>query len=247
MAFRFDQQKKSSKKGQAPQPPTKAAKNKNDATPVTTPTKLNSLDLSPTDSVASKQIENHGPEWLTTASEEIQTLIAQRHFEDAQSLIKRSQDYLAKDKTVVNGLSIEQKIKDLENNLTNVLLQELSNCHCRNLQVALKASRRCLKILVDMGKARQACGTLLKVCSVALRTSQREARRNNGEISELFFCDLAQVGCEFLSAFEQQPACVSGMYSQQYYLIYFIICVFLFYSLGGLVQCRIAVFCQSIN
>lgn len=124
--------------------------------------------------------------------------------------MKRTQEYLAQDSKFLKATEIAEKIKTLEMNLTNVLLQELSNCHCRNLQVTLRASRRPLKLLADMGRARQACGTLLKVCTVALRTAQREARKNNAEISELFFCDLAQVACEFLSAFEQQPACVSG-------------------------------------
>lgn len=105
---------------------------------------------------------------------------------------------------------IQAKIKQQEQKLTNVLLQELSNSHNRNLQIALREVRRPLKILVEMGRSRQASATLLKVCTVSLRVAQREARRNNAEISELFFCDLTQVACDFLCAFEQQPACVSG-------------------------------------
>ncbi|XP_036342888.1 exocyst complex component 8-like [Rhagoletis pomonella] len=205
VAFRFDQQKKANKKGPAPQPPKARQKD--------SPSDAKSLlsDLSPTESQAGKVVENYGPEWIAIASEEIQTLIAQRHFEDAQALIKRTQEYLTKDANFVNAKQIAEKVKALETQLTDVLLQELSNCHCRNLQVTLRASRRSLKILVDIGRARQACGTLLKVATMALRTAQREARRNNAEISELFFCDLTQVACEFLSAFETQPACVSAL------------------------------------
>lgn len=208
VAFRFDQQKKTNKKGPAPQPPkTKQSSQQKDS-----PSDAKSLasELSPTDSHAGKAVENYGPDWIHTANEEIQTLVAQRYFEDAQALIKRTQDYIAKDLSFVNAKQITEKVKALETQLTDVLLQELSNCHCRNLQVTLRASRRSLKILVDIGRARQACGTLLKVATMALRTAQREARRNNSEISELFFCDLTQVACEFLTAFETQPACVGG-------------------------------------
>lgn len=207
VAFRWDQQqKKTHKKGPAPQPP----KNK----VAHTPTSEKSIDLSSADGQASKIVEeNYGPEWIHTATDEIQTFIAQRHFEDAESLVKRCQEYLQHDKGFVNATEIDLKIQQLEKQLMEVLLQELSKCHARNLQVALRSSRRCLQILVNMGKARQACGTLLKVCSIALRTAQREARKNNAEISELFFCDLAQVACEFLASFESQPACVSGKWT----------------------------------
>lgn len=194
VAIRWDQQQRKAKKGPAPQPPTNE--------------KL--LDLSPTDAQICKTEENFGPEWIHTAVDEIQTFIAQRNFEEAESLTKRCQEYLSQDKSFVNAVEIELKIEQLEKQLMDILLLELSKCHARNLQVALRSSRRCLQILVNMGKARQACGTLLKVCSIALRTAQREARKNNAEISELFFCDLAQVACEFLASFESQPACVSG-------------------------------------
>ncbi|XP_067634825.1 exocyst complex component 8 isoform X2 [Eurosta solidaginis] len=202
--------KKTNKKGPAPQPPKtkQSSMQQKDS-----PSDAKSLIpvVSPTDSDGGKIIENYGPEWIATASEEIQTLIALRHFEDAQALIKRTQDYLGNDASFVNSKQIAEKVKLLETQLTDVLLQELSNSHCRNLQVTLGASRRSLKILVDIGRARQACGTLLKVATMALRSAQREARRNNAEISELFFCDLTQVACEFLIAFETQPACVSAL------------------------------------
>ncbi|XP_065354706.1 exocyst complex component 8 [Calliphora vicina] len=204
VAFKWDQQQKKSKKGPAPQPP----KNKVANTP---PSSEKSVDLTPTETQLPNFQAKSGPEWIYTATDEIQTFIAQRHFEEAESLVKRCQELLSQDKSFDNAADIESKVQHLEKHLMDVLLQELSKCHARNLQVALRSSRRCLQILVNMGKARQACGTLLKVCSIALRTAQREARKNNAEISELFFCDLAQVACEFLASFETQPACVSAL------------------------------------
>lgn len=101
-------------------------------------------------------------------------------------------------------------MKQLKNDLSNVLLDELSNCQTRSLYAALVSSRVKLKLLADMSKEREACGTMLKVCTAAIRSSQRQARRNNLEISQLFFCDLAQVASEFLKAFKNKGACMSS-------------------------------------
>lgn len=102
------------------------------------------------------------------------------------------------------------QVKQLKNDLSNVLLDELSNCQTRSLYAALVSSRVKLKLLADMNKDREACGTMLKVCTAAIRSSQRQARRNNLEISQLFFCDLAQVASEFLKAFKNKGACMSS-------------------------------------
>lgn len=157
-------------------------------------------------------IINYGPEWLTSSHEEIHTLIAQRHFEEAFALIVKCEEYFAKNSSFYNGNEIIEKVKNFKNSLSNVLLDELSNSQTRSLHAALISSRRPLKLLADMDKAREACAALLKVCTSAIRTNQRQARRNNLEISQLFFCDLAQVASEFLKAFSLHSACMSSKY-----------------------------------
>lgn len=87
------------------------------------------------------------------------------------------------------NLLCELQVKNLKNELSNVLLDELSKCQTRSLYAALISSRIKLKLLADMNKEREACETMLK-CTAAIRSSQRQARRNNLEISQLFFCDL---------------------------------------------------------
>lgn len=156
---------------------------------------------------------NYGPEWLVSAHEEIHTLIAQRHFEEAFALITKCEEYSAKDSSFHNASEIIEKVRNLKNNLSNVLLDELSKSQTRSLHAALISSRRPLKLLADMNKAREACAALLKVCTAAIRTNQRQARRNNLEISQLFFCDLAQVASEFLKAFSSHSACMSSKYT----------------------------------
>ena len=188
------------KKGPAPQPPKIEQQRSIDS----------EMTLSPT-SESLLTIENSAPDWLATAPEEIQAEIAQRHFEDSLQLIQKCEEYLSKDSTFHNAAEIGEKIKNLKTNLSSVLMHELSSAQSRSLQAALRSSRRPLKLLVEMDKSREACGILLKVCTSAIRTSQRQARRNNLAVSELFFCDVAQVASEFLRAFNSKASCTSAL------------------------------------
>lgn len=192
------------KKGPAPQPP----KLQKQRSSIETQSICSDVTLSPT---ASIMTENYAPEWLNTAPEEIQAEIAQRHFEDSLILIQKCEDYIKKNPGFYNVTEIQEKIKNLKTILSSVLLHELSIAECRDLQSVLRSSRRLLKLLVEMGKSREASTILLKVCTTAIRTSQRQARRNNLPVSELFFCDLAQVASEFLRAFQTQAACTSAL------------------------------------
>lgn len=106
---------------------------------------------------------------------------------------------------------INFKNKNLKAVLSSVVLHELSSNQSRDLQSLLRSSRRLLKLLVEMDKSREASTILLKVCTQAIRTSQRQARRSNQPVSELFFCDIAQVASEFLRAFQSQSACTSAL------------------------------------
>lgn len=196
---------KSSKKGPAPQPPKTLQKQKSS---FETQSICSDVTLSPS---ASIKTENLAPEWLNSAPEEIQAEIAQRHFEDSLVLIQKCEDYMQKNPAFYNSEEIQDKVKSLKTILSSVLLHELSTAQCRDLQSVLRSSRRLLKLLVEMGKSREASSILLKVCTTAIRTSQRQARRNNLPVSELFFCDLAQVASEFLRAFQSQVACTSAL------------------------------------
>uniref|UniRef100_A0A8D8FSD9 Exocyst complex component 8 n=1 Tax=Culex pipiens TaxID=7175 RepID=A0A8D8FSD9_CULPI len=202
VAIKFHQLKH--KKGPAPQPPTSLKFDKQKS--------VDSDLLSPSASASvSIIVEKQAPDWLASAPEEIQAEIAQRHFEDSLTLVQKCEEHLARDSSFANAAEIGEKIKTLKTTLSSVLMQELSSSQSRSLQAALRSSRRPLKLLVEMGKAREACGILLRVCSTAIRTSQRQARRNNLAVSELFFCDVAQVSSEFLRAFSSKASCTSAL------------------------------------
>ncbi|XP_035896855.1 exocyst complex component 8 [Anopheles stephensi] len=206
LAIKFHQLKKP-KKAPAPQPPTTL---KFEAPQKSTDSEL--LTLSPTASEMGRVIvENLPPEWLVTAPEEIQAEIAQRHFEDCLALLQKCEEHLAQDSSFPGATEIGEKIKSLKASLASVLMHELSNSQSRSLQAALRSSRRPLKLLVEMEKSREACGILLRVCTSAIRSSQRQARRNNLAVSELFFCDVALVASEFLRAFSTKASCTSAL------------------------------------
>uniref|UniRef100_A0A182NSP8 Exocyst component Exo84 C-terminal domain-containing protein n=1 Tax=Anopheles dirus TaxID=7168 RepID=A0A182NSP8_9DIPT len=206
LACKFHQLKKP-KKAPAPQPPTTL---KFDAPQKSTDSEL--LALSPTASEMGRVIvDNLPPDWLVTAPEEIQAEIAQRHFEDCLALLQRCEAHLAQDSSCHGAGDIGEKLTTLKGSLASVLMHELSNSQSRSLQAALRSSRRPLKLLVEMGKSREACGILLRVCTSAIRTSQRQARRNNLAVSELFFCDVALVASEFLRAFSAKASCTSAL------------------------------------
>lgn len=210
IAIKFNQQSVAStvksKKGKAPQPPAQLQRQKS---LIETKSITSDATLSPSEN--DSIVEYYAPEWLNSAPEEIQAEIAQRHFEDSLVLVQKCEEYLAKDNTFYNYNDINSKIKSLKSSLSTVLLQELSSSQSRSLNAALRSSRRAVKLLVKMGRGREACGILLRVCSTAIRTSQRQARSNNLGVSELFFCDLAQVASEFLSCFSTQTACTSAL------------------------------------
>lgn len=68
--------------------------------------------MSPTSTASEVVIPDvkYGPDWLIAAPEEINALIAQRHFEEALTLIKSCEDHFAKDNTFFNAREIAEKV-----------------------------------------------------------------------------------------------------------------------------------------
>lgn len=99
--MKFNQNQK--KKKQAPTPPKPAPVKP--AIPKPT-AKTNTLMAASTE-----QLDlNYAPEWVVSAQEEIHTLIAQRHFEGALTLITQCEEYFAKTNSFVNSVEIISKV-----------------------------------------------------------------------------------------------------------------------------------------
>lgn len=109
MALKFNQLKK--KKAPAPQPPSRQVST-TEVPKSTTKTSLASeATVSPTSTVSEVEPNvRYAPEWVTSAQEEIHTLIAQRHFEEALALITKCDEYFVKDNTFYNAIEIIQKV-----------------------------------------------------------------------------------------------------------------------------------------
>lgn len=99
------------KKAPAPKPPSNPVK------PVSKSTTKASLaseaTVSPTSTVSESEVVNvrYAPEWVLSAQEEIHTLIAQRHFEDALTLITKCDEYFVRDNSFHNATEIMQKVQ----------------------------------------------------------------------------------------------------------------------------------------
>lgn len=157
-------------------------------------------------------VEHVAPDWVLSASEEINAELAQRHFEESFIIIQRVEDFLVQNRVKIDIQIVEEiseKMKNIKQKLATDLLKELSKIQSGNLPI--RTCRRPLRLLIEMGKSREACGNFLRVCTFSIRTSQRQARRNNITVSDLFFCDVAQVASEFLRAFKNHVACTSAL------------------------------------
>lgn len=111
VALKFNQLKK---KKPAPQPPSRPVSSAEAKVPksITKAIITSEAAVSPTSTISEAEIANmkYAPEWLLSAQEEIHTLIAQRHFEEALALITKSEEYFAKDNSFHNANEVIQKV-----------------------------------------------------------------------------------------------------------------------------------------
>lgn len=106
MALKFNQNKR---KKPAPLPKSVSPSKTDDKSRISY---ASDAPLSPTSTIgeADSIQENLGPDWLLSAGEEIQSLIAQRHFEETLALIVKCEEYFAKDSTFHKAPEITEKV-----------------------------------------------------------------------------------------------------------------------------------------
>uniref|UniRef100_A0A2S2P2L2 Exocyst complex component 8 n=1 Tax=Schizaphis graminum TaxID=13262 RepID=A0A2S2P2L2_SCHGA len=160
------------------------------------------------------------PDWIIDLADDLDVLIAQRHFEDANSLISKARQYLEEYGDKIST-SIEQEIKTkLENRiqaLTLVLTKELQVSPDKSHKGGLRAARRAVRILNQLDKSSQACDLFLKVCSNLLKSQLQYVKRDGAmssfvkKYSMVFFGTTIEITHEFLyKAFPNSSACASG-------------------------------------
>jgi len=157
------------------------------------------------------------PEWLLEVPDSLDVLIAQRHFEEAYSVTQNANEYLEKNPKTPMFSEIKSKIEVKTNQLIQVLISELSVSAEKSLQGGLRANRRVVRLLNQLGKTNQACSLYLKVCSNVLKWHMKKVKREGATVpyvkrlSTVFFSNMAAITSEFQHrAFPHSPSSASA-------------------------------------
>nr|CAI5822840.1 unnamed protein product [Callosobruchus analis] len=161
------------------------------------------------------------PEWFTESPEELDVCVAQRHFEEAVTLLQKVKDYINQSNSLPGQpdhivVDIQRKVEQRQNHLTEVLMKELEVNPDKSLQGGLRAARRAVRLLNQLGRSTQACDLFLKLCSSMLKTQCKRVKREGSitvyirHLSSVVFTNLSHMSEEFLRAFTESPACSSA-------------------------------------
>ncbi|PNF29096.1 Exocyst complex component 8 [Cryptotermes secundus] len=161
--------------------------------------------------------ESELPEWLMEVPEDLDVCIAQRHFEEAYNLLERAREFLDKNTATDPVITdIRRKVEARVRALTEVLMKELEVSPDKSLQGGLRAARRAVRLLNQLGRSTQACDLFLKLCSSILKTQLKRVKREGAtvlyvqQIGGIFFSNLTDMTREFLRAFPHSPSCASA-------------------------------------
>uniref|UniRef100_A0A6P7GEP0 Exocyst complex component 8-like n=1 Tax=Diabrotica virgifera virgifera TaxID=50390 RepID=A0A6P7GEP0_DIAVI len=161
------------------------------------------------------------PEWFLDIPEELDVCVAQRHFEEALSLLQKAKEYISQ-MTAGNEkhdhvfLDIQRKVEQRQNSLTEVLMKELEVNPDKSLQGGLRAARRAVRLLNQLGRENQSCNLFLKLCSSMLRTQCKRVKREGStttyirNLASVVFTNMCHMSDEFLRAFPDSPTCASA-------------------------------------
>lgn len=112
------------------------------------------------------------PDWLLEIPEELDVCVAQRHFEEALSLLRKTESYFSEYQPVdgqIDHILVElrRKVDQRRLALTEVLMKELEVSPDKSLQGGLRAARRAVRLLNELERSTQVSkGATLHVCSL---------------------------------------------------------------------------------
>ncbi|XP_020280236.1 exocyst complex component 8 [Pseudomyrmex gracilis] len=160
------------------------------------------------------------PEWVLEVAEDLDSCIAQRHFEEAYSLLEKAKIYL-KDATPTPLLTdIQTKVNERSRSLINVLTKELEvSVEAKSLLGGgLRRPRRAVKLLIQLNRSTQACYLYLRLCSAVLKARLKRIKEEGAteeiyvkQLSAITFSNIAEIMKEFLKIFPQSTNCTSGL------------------------------------
>ncbi|XP_071874419.1 exocyst complex component Exo84 [Bombus fervidus] len=186
----------------------------------TVPSRSMSLD-SNTLGVDDEDTEYHEPppEWMLEVAEDLDSCIAQRHFEEAYSLLEKAKDYLKDAQMTPLLFEIQSKVNDRGRSLVDVLTKELElSAEAKSLQGGgLRSARRVVKLLIQLSRSAQACQLYLRLCSAVLKARLKRVKGEGAtapyvkQLSAIAFSNIVEITKEFLKIFPQSTNCMSGL------------------------------------
>lgn len=158
------------------------------------------------------------PEWILEISEDLDSCIAQRHYEEAYNLLEKAKIYFG-DASNNSQSDIQAKLDEKAIALVSVLTKELeSSTEAKSLQGGgLRSARRAVRLLMQLGHSAQACQLYLRLCSVALKARLKRVKREGStvayvkQLSAIAFSNIADMAREFLKNFPQDTNCNSAL------------------------------------
>ncbi|XP_074109472.1 exocyst complex component Exo84 [Cotesia typhae] len=158
------------------------------------------------------------PEWLSEVTEDLDSCIAQRHFEEAYNLFEKAMSYLKVTQTS-QSIEIKKKIENRGKCLVEVLTDELElSIEAKSLQGGgLRSARRAVKLLIQLNRSAQACKIYLQLCNAALTSRLKRVKREGTvvpyveQLSAIAFSNIFDMAKEFLKLFSPSMNCTSSL------------------------------------
>lgn len=151
-------------------------------------------------------------------AEDLDSCIAQRHFEEAYSLLEKAKAYLKDAQTTPLLGGIQSRVNDRGRSLVDVLTKELElGAEAKSLQGGgLRSARRVVRLLIQLNRGAQACQLYLRLCSAVLKARLKRVKREGPiapyvkQLSAIAFSNIVEIAKEFLKIFPQSTNCTSG-------------------------------------
>ncbi|KAK1116519.1 hypothetical protein K0M31_018982 [Melipona bicolor] len=159
------------------------------------------------------------PEWMLEVAEDLDSCIAQRHFEEAYALLEKAKAHLKDAQLTPLLIEIQSKVNDRGRSLVDVLTKELeSSAEAKSLQGGgLRSARRVVKLLIQLNRSAQACQLYLRLCGAVLKARLKRVKREGAtapyvkQLSAIAFSNIVEITKEFLKIFSQSTNCTSGL------------------------------------
>ncbi|XP_043290134.1 exocyst complex component 8 [Venturia canescens] len=193
-------------------------KSKDETTAPSRSMSLDSNTLGMDDTEDSESLEPI-PEWLMEVAEDLDSCMAQRHFEEAYSLLERAKTYLKEAQSTPDLNQIRNKVDERARSLVDGLTKELElSAEAKSLQGGgLRSARRAVRLLIQLDRSAQACQLYLQLCSAALKARLKKVKREGAtipyvnQLSAIAFSNIVDIAREFLKLFPEATNCTSAL------------------------------------